>query len=78
MPGRQPDNERGGIGQGHLLDNARPARVGRPLQMEEKEDSTKEAFNGAAFAQFVFGPGGRQAPAILLALRVPGDDGDSS
>jgi len=48
------------------------------LQTKEEEDTAKEAFNGAAFAQFLFGPCGRQAKAVLLALRIPGDDGDGS
>ena len=46
--------------------------------MKEKDDTTKEAFNGTAFAQFFFGPGWRQTRAVLLALWVPGDDGDRS
>src|SRR5437588_9369039 len=41
--------------------------------MKEEEDPAKEAFNGAAFAQFLFGPGGRQAGAIFLSFGVPGD-----
>ncbi len=44
--------------------------------MKEEEDTSKEAFNGAAFAQFFFGPGWRQAGAVLLSLGIPGDDGD--
>jgi hypothetical protein len=37
------------------------------LQTEEEEDPAKEAFNGTAFAQFVFGPSGRQTRAVLLS-----------
>ena len=44
--------------------------------MKEEEDATKEAFDGAAFAQFLFGPGGRQTGAIFLPFGIPGDDGD--
>ena len=46
--------------------------------MKEEENATKEAFNGTAFAQFLFGPGRWQTGAILLALGIPGDDGDGS
>jgi len=46
--------------------------------MEEEEDAAKKAFNGTAFAQFVFRPRRRQARAVLLALGIPGNDGDSS
>ena len=42
--------------------------------MKEEEDPPKEAFDGGAFAQFLFGPGRRQAGAVLLALGIPGDD----
>ena len=48
------------------------------MQTKEKEDTAKEAFNGAAFAQFLFRPSKRQARAVLLSFRVPGDDGDGS
>jgi len=41
------------------------------LQTEEEEDPAKEAFNGTAFAQFVFGPSGRQTRAVLLSLGIP-------
>lgn len=46
--------------------------------MKKEENPAKEAFDGAAFAQFLCGPGGRQAGAVLLALGVPGDNGDCS
>jgi hypothetical protein len=42
------------------------------LQPKEEENTAKEAFNGAAFAQFLFGPSGRQAGAVLLSLGVEG------
>ena len=43
--------------------------------MKEQEDATKEAFDGTAQAEFLFGPGGRQAGTVLLPLGIPGDDG---
>jgi hypothetical protein len=62
MPGSQSNHDGGRIGQGHLPDNGRPARVRRPLQTKEEEDTAKEAFNGTAFAQFLacLQVGGRQ------------------
>ena len=45
LPSSQTDDEGGVIGQGHLLDDGRPARVGRPRHPEEEEDQAKEAFN---------------------------------
>lgn len=44
--------------------------------MKEEEDTPKEAFDGGALAEFLFGPGRRQAGAVLLALGIPGDDCD--
>jgi hypothetical protein len=44
--------------------------------MKKEEDAAKEAFDGGAFAEFLFGPSGRQARAVLLSLGVPGNDGD--
>ena len=46
--------------------------------MKEEEKAAKETFNGTAFAQFLLGPRGRQAGAVLLSLRIPGNDGDGS
>ncbi len=46
--------------------------------MKEEEDAAKEAFDATTFAQFLFGPSGRQTGAILLPLGVPGDDGHST
>ncbi len=61
-------NDKGGrVGQGDLLCDGRPATQGRALQMKEQKDAAKEAFNSATLAQFLFGPGGRQAGAVLLA-----------
>ena len=48
----------------------------RALQVKEEKDTAKEAFDGTAFAQFLFGPGGRQAGAIFLAFGIPGNDCD--
>src|SRR5436309_15094247 len=42
--------------------------------MKEEEDAAKEAFDGTTFAQFLFGPGGRQTGAIFLPFGVPRDD----
>ncbi len=42
--------------------------------MKEQKDATKEAFNGTAFAQFLFGPSRWQAGAVLLTFGIPGDD----
>src|SRR5436305_11559121 len=44
--------------------------------MKKEEDAAKEAFDGGAFAEFLFGPRRWQARAILLALGVPGNDSD--
>ena len=44
--------------------------------MEEQKDAAKEAFDGTALAQFLFGPGRWQAGAVFLVLGVPGDDRD--
>jgi len=64
------------VGQGDASSNGRPAGEQRTLEVEEEKDATKEAFNRDALAQFLFGPGGRQAGAILLSLGIPGNDGD--
>jgi hypothetical protein len=40
--------------------------------MKEEKDAAKEAFDAAALAQLLFGPGGRQAGAVLVALGVEG------
>jgi hypothetical protein len=46
--------------------------------MKEEEDAPKKAFDGTAFASFLFGPGGWQARAVLLPFGVPRDDGNGS
>jgi hypothetical protein len=48
------------------------------LQTKEEEDPSKKAFNAGAFAQFISVPNGGSAATALLALRIPGDDGDRS
>jgi hypothetical protein len=47
---------------------------GGALSSKKEEDATKEAFNSTAFAQFLFGPGGRQAGAVFLTFGVPRND----
>ncbi len=39
--------------------------------MKEEKNAAKEAFDGTTLAQFLFGPGGRQAGALLLTLGIP-------
>ena len=51
-----------------------PYRGGRGL-VKEQEDAAQKAFDRTALAQFVLGPGGRQAGAVLLPLGIPGNDG---
>jgi len=43
--------------------------------MKEKKNAAKEAFNGAALAQFLSRPGGRQTGAVFLTFGVPRNDG---
>jgi len=66
----QGDNKGGGIGEGDGRCDGRPTSEGRALQTEEEEDPAKEARNAAALAQFIRGPGGREAGAVLGALGV--------
>jgi hypothetical protein len=44
--------------------------------MEEAQDAAAAALARAALAQVHGGPGRRQASTVLVALRIPGDDGD--
>ena len=76
--GSQSDDDGGRVGQSDLSCNGRPATERGPLEMKEEKDTAKEAFDAAAFAQFRFRPGGRQAKAIFLAFGVPGDDSHGS
>lgn len=75
--GGQADDDRGGVGEGHMLGDRGPATEGWALQAEtaeETKDAAEEVLDTAALAQFVGGPGGRQTGAVLLALEVPGHD----
>jgi len=46
--------------------------------MKKEKNAAKEAFDGAALAQFISGPGGRQAGAVLQVLGIERHDGDSA
>jgi hypothetical protein len=46
--------------------------------MKEEEDPSEEAFDAAAFAQLVSSQSRREARAVLLTFRVPGNNGDGS
>jgi hypothetical protein len=46
-------------------------RGGQSLAKKQK-NAAKEAFNGAALAQLLFRPGGRQTGAVFLAFGVEG------
>ena len=70
------DNNGGGVGQGDLSGESRPATQRRALQVKKEEDAAKKAFDGAAFAEFFFGPGGRKTGAVFLSFGVPGNDGN--
>src|SRR5205823_5111298 len=72
----QRDENGSRIGQGDPSCDGRPAGERRTLEVKEEKDAAKEAFNGGALAEFLFGPGGRQARALLLPFGIPGNDGD--
>src|SRR5260370_7723714 len=74
----QGDDNGGRVGQSDLPSNGGPTRKRRTLQAKEQKHAAKEAFNGTAFAQFLFGPGWRQTRAVLLSLGIPGNHGDGS
>ncbi len=78
LPSGQSNNDGGYVGESHLPDDGRPARVGRSLQAKEEEDPAKEAFNGTAFAQFLFGPRRRQTRTVFLSLGIPGNHRNGS
>ena len=40
--------------------------------MKEEKNAAEEAFDGAAFAQLLFRPGGRQTGAVFLAFGMEG------
>jgi len=50
LPSSQGNDDGSRIGERHLPDDGRPARIRRPLQTKKEEDTAKEAFDGAAFA----------------------------
>src|SRR5260370_19979637 len=72
--GSQSDDDGGRVSQSDLSNHGGPPRKRRTLQVKEEKHAAKEAFNGTAFAQFFFGPGGRQTGAIFLAFGVPRND----
>ena len=76
--GNEGDDEDGGVGEGDLAGHGRPAGERRTLQAEEEEDAAEEAFDAAALAQLVLGPGGREAGEVFGRFRVEGDDSDSA
>jgi hypothetical protein len=39
--------------------------------MEEEKHAPKEAFDATAFAQLLFGPGGKQTGTVFLAFGIP-------
>src|SRR5258708_32307102 len=51
---------------------------GGALQMEEEKHASKEAFDATAFAQLLFGPGGRQTGTVFLAFGIPRDNRDGT
>src|SRR5207302_534066 len=67
----QTNNDRSGIGQGHLRSDLRPATQRWALEVKKEKNAAKEAFDGTALAEFFSGPCGRQAGAVFLVLRVP-------
>jgi len=46
--------------------------------VKKEKNPSKKAFNAASFAEFFFGPGGRQAGTVLLAFRIPRNDSDGT
>ena len=58
--------------------DGRPATERGALQVKEEKEAAKEAFDGTALAQFLFGPSGRQTGSIFLPLGIPRNDGDST
>src|SRR5260221_7686737 len=78
MLSSQRNDDGGGVGQSDLRNDGRPAAQRGTLQMKEEKDPSEEAFDAGAFAQFLGGPGGREAGAVLLAFGIPGYDSDGS
>jgi hypothetical protein len=76
---READDQRGSRGHGDARLDRRPPGAWRALQTkgaEQRADAPEAAFTAGAFAQFVRNPTWRQAGAVLLPLRVPGQDRD--
>jgi len=73
--GDERDNDDGSVGQGDLTGDGRPHGEGRALQAEEQEDTPEEALDAGALAEFVLGPGGREAGAVFEEFGIEGDDG---
>ncbi len=48
------------------------------METEKEKGTAKEAFDAAAFSEFFFGPGRRQARAVFLAFGVPPNHGDGA
>ncbi len=46
--GDERDDDDGGVGEGDLAGDGRPAGEGRTLQTEEQEDATEESLDSAA------------------------------
>jgi hypothetical protein len=78
MLSSKSDNNGGGVGQGDLRDDGRPAIQRGTLEMKEEENPCEEAFDAGTFAQFVGGPSRREAGAVLLAFGIPRDDRNGS
>src|SRR5260221_1623077 len=76
MLSSKSDNIGGRVGQGDLSGEGRPATQRGALQVKKEEHAAKEAFDGAAFAEFFFSPGGRKAGAVFLSFGIPGNDGN--
>jgi hypothetical protein len=48
------------------------------LEVKKEKHASKEALDATSFAQFFFGPGGRQAGTILLIFGIPRDNRNRS
>ena len=66
--GSQSDDDGSRVGEGDLPNHGRSPKQRWTLEVKEEENPAKEAFNATAFAQFLFGPGGRQTGAITLRV----------
>jgi hypothetical protein len=70
----QSDDNGSRVGQGDASGESRPAGERGTLEVKKEKDAAKEAFNGGPLAEFLLGPGGRQAEALLLPLGIPGNN----